>query len=142
MKEFEILEHTADIGMIVYGKNKREIFVNIAKGMFNIIVGDDSNLINNNFSCKVTLKAEGLEDLLVAWLNELLYISETKLVILNKFKIKELSNFQIKAEVEGIKINPPSVKIEKEIKATTYHRLEIKKDEESGLWSAQVIFDV
>ena len=142
MKEFEILEHTADIGMIVYGKNKREIFVNIAKGMFNIIVGDNSNLINNNFSCKVTLKAEGLEDLLVAWLNELLYISETKLVILNKFEIKKLSNFQIKAEVEGIKINPPSVKIEKEIKATTYHRLEIKKDEESGLWSAQVIFDV
>ena len=142
MKEFEILEHTADIGMVAYGKNKREIFVNTAKGMFNIIVGDNSNLINNNFSCKVTLKAEGLEDLLVAWLNELLYIAETRLVILNKFQIKELSNFQIKAEVEGIKINPPSVKIEKEIKATTYHCLEIKKDEESGLWRAQVIFDV
>jgi SHS2 domain-containing protein len=142
MKEFEILEHTADIGMIAYGKNKREIFVNAAKGMFNIIVGDNSNLINNNFSCKITLKAEGLEDLLVAWLNELLYIGETRLVILNKFQIKELSNFQIKAEVEGIKINSPSVKIEKEIKAVTYHRLEIKKDEESGLWRAQIIFDI
>ena len=41
-----------------------------------------------------------------------------------------------------MKINPPSVKIEKEIKATTYHRLEIKKDEESGFWRAQVIFDI
>jgi len=142
MKEFEILEHTADIGIIAYSRTKREIFVNTAKGMFNIIVGDNSNLINNNFSCKVTLKAKGLEDLLVAWLNELLYISETRLVILNKFYIKELSDFQIEAEVEGIKINPPSVKIEKEIKAVTYHRLEIKKDEESGLWRAQVIFDV
>ena len=41
-----------------------------------------------------------------------------------------------------MKINPPSVKIEKEIKAATYHRLEIKKDGESGLWRAQVIFDI
>ncbi|MBA3062929.1 MAG: archease, partial [Atribacteria sp.] len=29
-----------------------------------------------------------------------------------------------------------------EIKAATYHRLEIKKDEKSGLWRAQVIFDI
>jgi len=142
MKEFEILEHTADIGMIAYGKNKREIFVNIAKGMFNVIAGNDDSLINNNFSCKVTLRAEGLEDLLVAWLNELLYIGETRLVILNKFKIKELSDFQIKTEVEGMKIKPPSVKIEKEIKAATYYSLEIKKDDRIGLWSARVIFDV
>ena len=142
MKEFEILEHTADIGIMAYGKTKREVFINSAKGMFEIIAGNNNGIANNNFSCKVILKAEDLENLLVAWLNELLYIGETRLVILNKFHIKELSNFQIKAEVEGIKINPPSVKIEKEIKAVTYHCLEIKKDEEKGFWSAQVIFDI
>jgi len=83
-----------------------------------------------------------LEGLLFAWLNELLYIGETRLVILNKFQIKQLSDFQIKAEVGGMKINPPSVKIKREIKAVTYHHLEIKKNEESGLWRAQVIFDI
>jgi len=142
MKEFEILEHTADIGIMAYGKTKREVFINSAKGMFEIIAGNNNDIANNNFSCKVILKAENLENLLVAWLNELLYIGETRLVILNKFNIKELSNFQIKAEVEGIKINPPSVKIEKEIKAVTYHCLEIKKDEERGFWSTRVIFDI
>jgi len=142
MKEFEILEHTADIGIMAYGKTKREVFINSAKGMFEIIAGNNNDIANNNFSCKVILKAENLENLLVAWLNELLYIGETRLVILNKFHIKELSNFQIKAEVEGIKINPPSVKIEKEIKAVTYHCLEIKKDEERGFWSTRVIFDI
>jgi SHS2 domain-containing protein len=64
------------------------------------------------------------------------------LVILNKFKIKELSDGQIKAEVGGTKINHLSVRIKREVKAVTYHRLEIKKDEGSGLWSAQVIFDI
>jgi SHS2 domain-containing protein len=141
MKKFEILEHTADIGIIAYGKTKRGIFINAAKGMFKIISGGNKTL-KENFYDKIKLEADNLEGLLFAWLNELLYISETKLVILNKFEIKELSDYQIKAEVEGMKINPPSIKIEKEIKAVTYHRLEIKKDKESGLWRAQVIFDI
>ena len=141
MKEFEILEHTADIGIMAYGKTKREVFINAAKGMFEIIAGENKNL-KENFYDKIKLEADNLEGLLFAWLNELLYISETKLVILSKFKVKELSDYQIKAEVEGMKINPPSVKIEREIKAVTYHRLEIKKDGESGLWRALVIFDI
>jgi SHS2 domain-containing protein len=141
MKEFEILEHTADIGIAAYGKTKREVFINAAKGMFEIIAGKNKNL-KENFYDKIKLEADNLEGLLFAWLNELLYIGETRMVILNKFQIKELSDFQIKAEVEGAKINPPSIKIEKEIKAATYHRLEIKKDGESGLWRAQVIFDI
>ena len=141
MKEFEIIGHTADIGLIAYGKNKEEVFINAAKGMFEIIVGGTKNL-KENFYDKIKLEADDLEGLLFAWLNELLYIGETRLVILNKFQIKELSDFQIEAEVEGMKINPPSVKIEKEVKAVTYHHLEIKKDEESGLWRAQIIFDI
>lgn len=141
MKEFEILEHTADIGIAAYGKNKREVFINAAKGMFEIISGGTKNLKENIYD-KIELEADNPEDLLFVWLNELLYIGETRLVILNKFHIKELSDFQIKAEVEGMKINPPSIKIEKEIKAVTYHYLEIKKDEGSGLWRAQVIFDI
>ena len=141
MKEFKILEHTADIGIEAYGKTKREVFTNAAKGMFEIIAGETKNL-KENFYDKIKLEADNLEGLLFVWLNELLYISETKLVILNKFKIKELSDFQIEAGVKGIKIDPPFVKIKKEIKAVTYHRLEIKKDEESSLWRVQLIFDI
>ncbi|MBC8499033.1 MAG: archease [Candidatus Atribacteria bacterium] len=141
MKEFEILEHTADIGIAAYGKTKREVFINAAKGMFEIIAGENKTL-KENFCDKIKLEADNLEGLLFAWLNELLYISETKLVVLNKFEIKDLSNNKIEAEVGGAKIKPPSVKIEKEIKAVTYHRLEIIKDEKNGLWRAQVIFDI
>jgi SHS2 domain-containing protein len=141
MKEFEIIDHTADIGIVAYGKTKREVFINAAKGMFEIIAGENRDL-KENFYAKIKLEAKSLEDLLIAWLNELLYISEVKLVILNKFKIKELSDGQIKAEVGGTKINHLSIRVKREVKAVTYHRLEIKKDEESGLWSAQVIFDI
>jgi len=141
MKEFEIIDHTADIGIVAYGKTKKEVFINAAKGMFEIIAGENRDL-KENFYAKIKLEAKSLEDLLIAWLNELLYISEVKLVILNKFIIKELFDGQIKAEVGGTKINHLSVRIKREVKAVTYHRLEIKKEEESGLWSAQVIFDI
>jgi len=141
MKEFEIIDHTADIGIVAYGKTKREVFINAAKGMFEIIAGGNRDL-KENFYAKIKLEAKSLEDLLIAWLNELLYLSEVKLVILNKFIIKELSDGQIKAEVGGTKINHLSIRIKREVKAVTYHRLEIKKDEESGLWRAQVIFDI
>jgi len=141
MKKFKIINHTADIGLVAYGKNKKEVFLNTAKGMFEIIAGENRNL-KENFYDKIKLEAKSLEDLLIAWLNELLYISEVKLVILNKFSIKELSDYQIKAEIRGIKIDQLCFKIEKEVKAVTYHRLEFKKDEESGLWEAQVIFDI
>ena len=141
MKEFEIIEHTADIGIAAYGKTKREVFINAARGMFEIIAGETKNL-KENFYGKIKLEADNLEGLLFAWLNELLYISETKLVILNKFEIKDLSNNTIGAEVKGTKINRLNCKIKKEIKAVTYYRLEIKKDEKIGLWRAQVIFDI
>jgi len=141
MKKFEILDHTADIGIMAYGKNKREVFINSAKGMFEIIAGETKKL-KENFYDKVELEADNLEGLLFVWLNELLYIGETRLVILNRFQIKELSEYQITAEIGGMKINHLSIKIEKEIKAATYHHLEIKKDEESGLWRARVIFDI
>ena len=80
MKEFEILEHTADIGIAAYGKTKREVFINIARGMFEIIAGGNENL-KENFYDKIKLEADNPEGLFFAWLNELLYISETKLVI-------------------------------------------------------------
>jgi SHS2 domain-containing protein len=141
MKEFEIIDHTADIGIVAYGKTKKEVFINAAKGMFEIIAGENREH-KENFYAKIKLEAKSLEDLLIAWLNELLYLSEVKLVILNKFIIKELSGGQITAEVGGTKINHLSVRIKREVKAVTYHGLEIKKDGESGLWRAQVIFDI
>ncbi len=141
MKPFEIIDHTADIGLIAYGHNKEEVFENAARGMFEIMAGGEKSF-KEDFYDKIKVEADQLEDLFFAWLSKLLYLAETKLVILNQFQINKLTDFQLKAEVRGAKINPPYVKIEKEIKAVTYYALEIKKDEESGLWRARVIFDL
>jgi SHS2 domain-containing protein len=141
MKEFEILEHTADIGIAAYGKTKREVFINAAKGMYNIIT-EDKREFKENFSHHIKLTAENPENLLVVWLSELLYLGETKLVVFNRFEIEELSDCQLTGKVFGKRIDQSGHKIKREIKAVTYHRLEVKEDKESGLWRAQVIFDI
>jgi len=141
MKEFEILEHTADIGIAAYGKTKREVFINAAKGMCYIIT-EDKREFKENFSHHIRLTAENLENLLVAWLSELLYLGETKLVVFNRFKIEELSDFQLSGKVYGKRIDQSGHKIKREVKAVTYHGLEVKKDKKNKLWRAQVIFDI
>ena len=37
-KEFEIIEHTADVGIRAYGANMQEAFANAAKGLFSLII--------------------------------------------------------------------------------------------------------
>jgi len=136
MKNFEIFEHTADIGIIVYGKTKEEVFVNSAKGMFYILTEEEEVGKNKSFY-QFKLSADTLEDLLISWLSELLYIFETKLVILNKFVLEEFSDYNLFARVYGENIGH-NKKIKREIKAVTYHYLEFKKDEVSKLWRARV----
>jgi len=141
MKNFEIIEHTADIGIIAYGKTKEEVLINSARGMFYIITEEEESFKIES-SYPVELIAETLEDLLVSWLSELLYLFETKLVILSKFEIREFSDYHLKGKVYGEKINQDSQRIKREVKAVTYHYLEFKKDEVSELWKARVIFDI
>ena len=89
---------------------------------------------------KITVKQQGQnrEELFINWLNELLSLSSVKGLIFTGFKIKNLSDSSLEAEVSGVDI--ANYKGIKEIKAATYHGLKIEKTE-SG-WLAEVIFDV
>jgi len=142
MKKYEIIEHTADIGIDVYGRTIRELFHHSAEGMFEIKMGNTNSNTHGDFFHNFTLQGEDYENLLVAWLSELLYISETKQVILTRIEIKRLSCRKIMTEVTGLKLNQTSKKIEREIKAVTYHGLEIKKDALSGIWTVSIILDI
>jgi len=142
MNKYKIIEHTADIGIHVTGKNLKDIFVNSAEGMFKIIIGECQYLNKEDFIYKILLTAENREALLFAWLNELLFLSETQLVIINQFKLIKLTDYYLEAEVRGVKMNRLKHRIEKEIKAVTYHCLEIRKDKKEDVLTARVIFDI
>ncbi|MFH1621851.1 MAG: archease [Candidatus Omnitrophota bacterium] len=136
-KSFEFFEHTADIGLKIYGKDPKEIFVNAAKGLFSLIT--DLKKVDLNTEIEVKLKDENREELLVSWLNELIFQFSTYSFISKEFKIEEITDNKIKAKVLGEEINLSKHKILSEIKAATYHELEIKETDRG--FEARVIFD-
>ncbi len=75
-KEFEILEHTADVGIVAYGSDMKQAFANAAKGLFSIITELDD--VEETGHRDIALTAPDRESLLVAWLNELIYLFDTE----------------------------------------------------------------
>ena len=85
MKTYEIIEHTADVGIKAYGKNISVAFENAAKGMFDIIT--DESEIEPIGEYEIHLRAEDLEQLLVDWLSELLFLNSAKNLVFCFFKV-------------------------------------------------------
>jgi SHS2 domain-containing protein len=136
---YKFIDHTADIGIIVQGKTIKELFINAAQAMFDIITGQDS--IQSKESIELTIKADDLEDLIVKWLTELLYLHETKEMLFKEFYIYKIDNsFNLKAGAKGEKFDPQRHKIDTVIKAVTYHLLKITQSNQG--FEAKILFDV
>lgn len=134
MKKFEEIEHTADWAFRAYGQNLRELFVNAATSLFAL----QGSLTDASPTVTREVQIEGVdrETLLVNWLNELLYLQETQHETYDRFEIFDLSETQLRAQIHG----KPRGKIEKVIKAATFHDLEIKQTNEG--WEATIVVDV
>src|SRR3989338_3369868 len=127
-KNYELLEHTADIGIRVKGSDLKELFRNAAAAMFDIIAQKEPHIAHRT-SCIdkiiVKQKAEGLEELFVNWLNELLSLSATKEKIFSDFIFRKLDAHNLEAVAMGEDIK--NYKVNTEIKAATYHQLKLEQ---------------
>ena len=137
-KPFEVIDHTADIGIVAYGADIKQVFANAALGLFNLMADLDD--FEEGLERELELSAEDVEVLLIEWLNELIYIFDVEHIIFKKFEIEKLTSTQIKARCFGEKMKPGQHKLKREIKAATYHMLQISK--EDGTYKVQVIFDI
>jgi len=139
MRTYEIIDHTADVGVKAYGKTLPEAFENSAKGMFDIIT--DSSEIEPIGQYDIRLEAPNIEQLLVDWLSELLYLNSAQNLVFGLFKVMEMDEKKPKlyARAFGEKFNLSKHKIGSEIKAVTYHMLEVRNKRPIH---AQVLFDI
>jgi SHS2 domain-containing protein len=138
VKPFEIIEHTADIGIVAYGTDIKQVFANAALGLFNLMADLDN--LKESVKRDIELSAEDIEVLLVQWLNELIYISEVEHILFKRFEINELINTRLKATCFGEKIKAGQHRLKREIKAATYHMLKLNK--ENGRYQVRIIFDI
>ncbi len=132
---FEVVEHTADWALRVWGSDLGVLFKQAALGMGFLMVGDLTAValqINRNLN----LQAFDREDLLVEWLSELVYCAESEYLIFRQFDIHTISDTVLKATLTGDKV----AQIDKDIKAVTYHNLAIAETA-VGL-ETTIVFDV
>lgn len=131
---FKPIDHPSDVGIIACGKTREEIFENAAYGMFASMANLDKVSPKQKFDIKVT--GEDAENLLVNWLNELLFHEDAKKVLFKEFKIRKMTDTSLEAEVWGERINLNVHEMRRPVKAATYNQLHIDKNQ------AKIIFDV
>lgn len=123
---YELIEHTADVAVKAYGRDLSEMFANAALGMFNVMT--DTSAVKSVGEYKVEVESADLEGLLVDWLTELLYLFDTQEVFMREFDVSIDGNKLI-ASVRGENLDRERHPLKSDVKAATYHMLEINEEE-------------
>jgi SHS2 domain-containing protein len=135
---YEPLSHTADLGMIAYGRNLPELFTHAAWAMFDLM--SDATTIRPRQTITVEVEGIDLEDLMVRWLSELLYHYDTERFLCCAATFTVLEATRLTATVQGELLEPSRHPIDTEIKAVTYHQIAVEQVD--GRWQTRVIFDL
>ena len=139
MMRYEIVEHTADVGLRAFGGDLKELFANAACGLFDLIVAD-SGTVRPEQAVSLTVEAEDVEELLAAWLRELLYLCNAERWLFSKFEVLDIVPKRLEAKCWGEAYDASRHAWEMEVKAVTYHRLCVEQVKTG--WRAQAIFDI
>jgi len=142
LERFRFLEKIAiaDIAFEAYGRTLEELFESSALALFEAMVKVDTVQANQTES--IQLESDKIEDLLFDWLSELVYIKDAKAMLFSSFnlKIEDKRKYYLQAQAQGEKIEPGKHHLKVDVKAVTYHMLEVKR--ENNQWTAQVILDI
>ena len=135
---YKTFEHTADIGIEVEAPDTDGVFVRCALAMFDMMFGLES--IGRNQTRRISVSGENRNELLVAWLNELLYVYSVEGMMFSDFSDVALGATTLSAVGSGEVYDQSKHHAGLEIKAATYHGLSIRQT--AGKWQARVIFDI
>lgn len=133
---YEILEHTADLKIRVYGNNFVDVLKNSAYAVSDLLFPEDI-VTDQSYDFEITGEAD--DQILVKLLNEVVYVLQTKKLLLKLFYIKETKENHYSVHCKGKKINY-SDEINYDIKGVTYHDLLI--EETGNRLKAEFVIDV
>ena len=134
MSPYREIDHTADWALDVWAPSLEALFVEAARGMYALAgaaLGEGPRTRR-----AISLAAGDAESLLVAWLQELLYFTESEGLAFDEFRVDHLSAERLEAEAAGA----AAPHLEKVIKAVTYHNLAIRATEAG--YAVTIVFDV
>ena len=143
---YEEVEHPSDIGLRFWGSRIEELFANAGVGMFSLITDLERVESLKRIELDLKLGASKLEELLILWLEKLLYYFEVENMLFSEIEVEKISARKkytvLRAVLSGEEIDNKKHSIIFSIKAPTYHMLDVSRKGKSGLWQGTVIFDV
>jgi SHS2 domain-containing protein len=135
---YEVFEHTADVGIHAYGSTLAELFVHAAQGMESLMVAPEQ--VRLLTSREITVEGHDSVSLLIAWLNELIFLFDTEYLLLRDFVIDEISQTQLTARATGEPYDEQRHDLSSAIKAVTWHEAAVTQSDEG--YKARIIFDI
>lgn len=135
---YQIIDHTADLGISVRGPDVGGLFSNAARAMTELMVKGD--LGDKRTLREVSVDSEDYPDLMVRWLGEVLYLFFAEKLITDTVEIKAIAPTQLEATIAMANFDPKRHRVLREIKAVTYHGISVRKANDE--WEARIIFDI
>jgi SHS2 domain-containing protein len=136
----ETFEHTADVGLRVVADDLDDLFRTAARGLIDYIVINGDAVIE---TCAepVSLRGDDPAGLLVTWLNELIFRSETRHRLYRRFDVHLGDDGRsLQGEIGGEPIDPDRHILDHEVKAVTHHGLTLRREGQG--WLAELILDI
>lgn len=132
-KNFQILDHPADLKIKVWGNNLKDFFQNILTAIFSIT---NPETTDKKIKTKIEIKANDLENLVFNFLTELIYQMDINDTIFSEINFSKINEREIISEIKGKKIK----KLDTEIKGITWHDFSVKKEKDG--YTAILLFDI
>lgn len=130
----------ADAAFETVGGTLEELFRDAATATFEVMA--DTKTVEPVLTRKIRIENETVDGLLIDWLSELVFIKDSESLLFSVFDVNIRKNdiYVLKGAAKGEKIDRGKHKLRSDVKAVTYHMLDVKKTED--IWTARVVLDI
>lgn len=135
---FQIMPHTADVGIRVDAPDAGSLFADAARAMLTLLVANPAEVGVDEVR-EFQIVGSDWDFLLVDWLSELLYVFDRERLLFREFTV-HLDETGLRATARGERWDSTRHQLQYEIKAVTYHGLCVQRA--AGRWQATVILDI
>jgi SHS2 domain-containing protein len=137
-RAYEVFDHTADVGIHAFGRTLPELFIHAAQGMESLVVAPEQ--VRESVSRKIAVEGHDVVSLLIAWLNELIFLFDTEYLLFRTFEINAFTETSLRGNASGEPYDMQRHDLSSAIKAVTWHEAAVEPTGDG--YKARIIFDI
>lgn len=135
---FELFDHTADVGVRAFAPTREELIAPCTEGLYAVI--GDLAVAGPGDAHEIVIHGDDPAVLLRDYLGEVLYLFDHELRRLDDLTVREFSDVQLVVSATSLQVDPARCRLEREVKAVTYHELALRPTTEG--FEATYIVDI